>query len=125
MKITLQDVKNALKDVSFRQKLPTQFKEDIQKYEQNPGCSCNLPIYRKILKEAGTYLLAYYPNKTELSNPDEELLKLAKNNWKVINCHVDELEDKLKKLPVGRKQIAITRYIDQVTVVINELDVII
>ena len=49
---------------------------------------------------------------------------MAENHWTVINCHIDELESKLKKLPPGRKQIAITRYADQATVVVNELDIL-
>ena len=48
--------------------------------------------------------------------------KLAKNNFSIINCSIGELEDRMKSLPSGRKQIAIARYEDQVTVVINELD---
>lgn len=42
----------------------------------------------------------------------------------VINCHKDELEHRLQKLGPGRKQIAICRYEDQVTAVINELEII-
>jgi hypothetical protein len=47
---------------------------------------------------------------------------LAKNNFSIINCSIGELEDRMKTLAAGRKQIAIARYEDQVTVIVNELD---
>ena len=43
------------------------------------------------------------------------------NDWSVINCHINDLNKELKKIRHGKKQIAIARYEDQVTVVINEL----
>jgi len=121
-KIRIQEVKQALRDPEFRKKLPPEFKDDLQKYEQNPGCLCNLPIYMKVLKAASKELMEYFPGMTV--EKEEEIVKLAKNNFTVMNCHVDELEDKLKKLPPGRKQIALSRYQDQITVVINELDLV-
>jgi len=121
--IGLMEVKQALRDSRFRNSLPESFKDDIQKYLNNPGCACNLPIYHKIIKEAKKELQAYYPNRN-VADVDAEVEKLAKNNWSVINCHVDELESKLKRLPPGRKQLAVTRFEDQVTVVVNELDLI-
>jgi hypothetical protein len=121
--ITLLDVKQALRDSRFRDSLPPEFGEDIIKYVQNPGCACNFPLYKKIFKDAQTQLKAYFPGR-ELSDIDEETRKLAENHWTVLNCHKDELEEKLRKLPPGRKQLAIARYEDQVTVVINELDII-
>jgi DNA-binding transcriptional MerR regulator len=123
-KIRIQEVKQALRDPEFRKKLPPELKTDVQKYEQNPGCPCNLPIYMSILKKAAKQLMEYYPNQ-EVENPDEELMKLAENHFSVINCHIDELEKKLKSLPSGRKQIAVARYEDQVTVIVNELDILI
>lgn len=121
--IGLLDVKAALRDKRFRESLPSDFAEDMQKYLQNPGCACNVPIYKKIMMQAKPQLQAYYPNRS-VANLEEEAKKLADNNFSVINCHVDELEARLRKLPSGRKQIAITRFEDQITVVINELDVL-
>lgn len=108
-----------MKDSQFRNKLGIDFKEDVQKYEQNPGCACNLPIYIKILKFGKTQLKEYYGNQ-EIIVADEQLL--IENNWKIINCHINELEEKLKNLASGRKQIAVARWQDQVTVIVNELD---
>jgi len=117
------DVKQALRDRRFRESLSSEFTEDLQKYLQNPGCACNVPIYKRIMTEGKAQLQAYYPNRS-VANLDEEAKKLADNHFSVINCHVDELEAKLKKLPPGRKQLAVARYEDTVTVVVNELDVV-
>jgi len=119
--ISLFDVKQALKDSQFRQKLPESLTLDVQKFLNNPGCSCNHPIYIKVHKEAKQQLLDFYPDKLYLSH-DEEVEKLMKNNFTVLNCSIGELESELKKLQNGRKQIAIARYEDQVTVIVNELD---
>lgn len=93
------------------------------KFLSDPGCGCNVPLYRALLKECGSQLLSYYPGQ-EILPEEEEIRQLSENHWSVINCHKDELEDKLRKLPKGRKQIAVARYEDQITVVINELDVL-
>lgn len=112
-------------DERFRQTLPVEFEDDIKKFLKNPGCSCNHPIYKKILKNGANQLAQYYPGKMRIE-PEEierEIEKSSQNEWSVINCHIDELASRLKKLPPGRKQLDVARYQDQVTVVINELDV--
>lgn len=121
-KIDLMDVKQALSDPRFRDSLGVTFQEDVAKYLTNPGCSCNHKIYRRILKEAKSQLLAYFPSREGVTDEAEEISKMAKNYFTVINCHKDELQKKLRDLPPGRKQIAITRYEDQVTVVVNEIE---
>lgn len=119
--VTLLDIKTALRDPKFRDKLPATVKDDVQKYLSNPNCTCNFPIYEKILKEAKKEIQAYFPDK-EYKSTDDKLENLAKNNFSVINCSIGELEYNLKSLKPGRKQIAVTRYEDQVTVVVNELE---
>lgn len=121
--ISLLDVKKALRDNVFRETLPEELSSDIKKFLDNPGCACNVPIYHRVMKFGGEALRKYYPDKT-LVTPEEEAVKLAKNNWSVINCSIGELELKLKNLRPGRKQIAISRFEDQVTVVVNELDIL-
>lgn len=121
--ISLLDVKKALRDNVFRETLPEELSPDIKKFLDNPGCACNVPIYHRVMKFGGEALRKYYPDKT-LVTPEEEAVKLAKNNWSVINCSIGELELKLKNLRPGRKQIAISRFEDQVTIVVNELDVL-
>lgn len=117
------EVKQALKDNRFRENLPDEFKDDLVQYLNNPSCSCNLPFYRRILKDAQALLKRFYPGR-EVLNEEEEIAKLAQNHWMVINCKSNELEDRLKKLPPGRKQLAVARYGDDVTVIVNELDYI-
>lgn len=121
--IGLMEVKQALRDRRFRESLSSDFQEDLHKYLQNPGCACNVPIYKKIMMEAKAQLQAYYPGRS-VADLDAEAKKLAENHFSVINCRADELEERLKKLHPGRKQIAVARYEDQVTVVVNELDVV-
>jgi len=121
--IILLDVKQALRDHRFRGSLPEGFKPLVDKYLQNPSCGCNIPLYKKLFKECKKQLEDFYPDKI-VENVEQEIEKLDENYWTVINCHVNELEDELKKLPAGRKQLAITRFEDQITVVVNELDVL-
>ena len=123
-RIGLMDVKNALKDKRFRESLPPELSADLVKYMQNPACGgCGTKLFRKILKDCVKQLRDYFPGQ-EVANEEEEILKLAENHWTVINCHIDELEDRLRKLPPGRKQLDVARHLDQVTVVINEIDIL-
>lgn len=122
-KIGLMEVKQALRDGRFRDSLPQELAEDVVKFLQNPGCACNVPIYRKILKNCKSQLQQYYPNR-EIEDLNEQIQKAAQNQFSVINCHINDLQSKLRQLPPGRKQIQIARYEDQVTAIINELDVI-
>jgi len=122
-KITTLDVKHALQDARFRDTLPKDMDDLIRKYNQNRSCPCNHKLYREILTRCETQLNQYYPNR-EVSSPDQELANLAENHWSVINCHVDEIEVRLRKLSKGRKQIAISRYEDRATIIINEIDIV-
>lgn len=125
--ISVLDVKNALKDEKFRSTLPASLQEPVQKFLSNPNCSCNLKIYQQILSEAKEQITAYYPDKSYV-NPDEQVKeqtkRLAQNSFKVINCSIGELEETMKKLPAGRKQVTLARWEDQVTVLINELEIV-
>ena len=116
------DIKKALKDSRFRLTLPKDMEKDVEGFLNNPGCACHVPLYKRVAKECKEQLQKYYPNM-EVPNEDEELKRLSENHWLVINCHIDELERKLSKLGPGRKQIDVARYGDQVTVVVNELDI--
>lgn len=122
-KISLLDVKQALRDGRFREALPKDLASDVQKYLQNPGCACNFPIYQRVLRECRQELKAYFPGK-EVADIDEEIKLLSENHWRVISCHIDELEGKLRTLGPGRKQISTARWQDQITVVVNELDIL-
>lgn len=121
-KIGLSDVKLALKDSRFRDSLPENFKEDVNKFILNPGCpSCSVPLFRRLLKEAVPQIEAYFPGR-EIEAVSETTVKEKHDNWLVINCNINELETRMRKLPPGRKQISMARFQDQVTVIINEMD---
>jgi hypothetical protein len=122
-KISLLEVKAALKDSRFRMSLPKTFEKEINDFLNNPGCACHIPFYRKVLKDCKEQLEKYYPN-SEIQDPTEEIKKMADNQWTVINCTIHDLENQLRKLGPGRKQLDVARYEDQITVVINELDII-
>lgn len=122
-KITLNDVKRALKDSRFRLTLPSHMEKEIDEFLNNPGCACHIPLYRKILKDCKEQLSRYYPGSS-VPESDDEISKLAENHWTVINCHIDELEKRLQRLGPGRKQLDVARYGDQVTVVVNDLDLV-
>jgi hypothetical protein len=122
-KISLMDVKKALKDSRFRLTLPKEMEKEVDEFLNNPGCACHIPLYRKVVKDCKEQLRKYYPN-LEIPDHEEEVKKLAENNWSVISCHIDELEKRLSKLGPGRKQLDVARWEDQVTVVINDLDII-
>ena len=123
-KIGLKDVRQALNDPRFRDSLPLELQDDIAQYLSDPGCRCNHQFYRKLLREHKNVLRKYFPNKPEVEDIDKEIESLATNHWTVINCHISELQSKLKSLPPGRKQIAVTRYEEEVTAIVNELDLI-
>lgn len=120
-KITINDIKTALRDERFREALPGELEREVISFLDNPGCACNLPLYRKIMRDCRDQLSRYYPGM-DVPKGDEDIARTAENRWIVINCHIDELENRLKVLGPGRKQLDVARYQDQVTVVVNELD---
>lgn len=123
-RITVHDIKQALLDERFRSMLPDELQPDVQKFLKNPGCGCNHSIYLKVLKTARKQIEDYFPTKDAPN--DEELQKeeknVAKNEWQVINCNIHELESELKKLKVGRKQMDIARFQNEITIVVNHLE---
>lgn len=123
-KINIHDIKQALLDERFRASLPTDLNDDVVKFLQNPGCACNHPIYVKVMQKAQKQIADYFPAKERPTVEEviKENEKASRNNWQVINCHVDELVHKLREMGHGRKQVEIARWQDQVTVVVNHLD---
>ena len=120
-KLGILDVKQAIFDERF-QKLFPELKEDIEKVIKDPTCACNRAIYLKFFQYRDR-LEQFFPNR-EVESVEQEKERLAENHWSVINCPISELESRLRKLPRGRKQIAVARYEDQVTVIINHLDIL-
>jgi hypothetical protein len=121
-KVSLMDVKTALLDSRFRDALPQELLTDVQKFLSNPGCGCNHPIYKRVMKVAGRQLADYYPTK-EQTDPDELPEKVATESWEVINCAITELQGRLSKLdPARPKHLEIARWQDQVTVIVHYFD---
>jgi len=117
------EIKHAiLTDGRFRKLFP-ELNEDILKVLNDPSCGCNVPVYDKFFKYKNR--LAKYFSKRDIKSPEEEVQEMNQNNWNVINCKADELEEVLNKLhKVGRPQLAVARYEDKITVIINEPGVI-
>ncbi len=118
-KISIQEVKEALRDSKFRLSLPPELKEDVRKYEQNPNCPCNIDVYRNIIKLGAKQLREYYPGNEVIT--EAELSPVRQNNFVVINCGVEEIEEKLKPFKFGDWQIAIARWEDKATLIINDV----
>lgn len=120
--LSLLDIKQALWDERFRKMFP-EHQEEIQEFLSNPGCACNVDLYRKLMEHKDR-LRDYFPTR-QIITPKEEIESLSKPKFRVINCSVQDLEKELRKLPPGpKRQIAPARYEDQITVIINELDVL-
>lgn len=118
-KVSTTDIRAALGDPRFRSLFP-ELEKEITEFLNNPGCSCNMKLYHKLLGY-GDRLKQYFPTK-EVETINEKVDRLATNKWSVINCKSSEVEKQLRRLPKGRKQIALARWQDDVTIVVNELD---
>ncbi len=117
------EVKQALTDGRFRDALPLEIRDEVVKYLHCPSCASNINFFRKVHKTCRKQLVEYYPGK-EFFDEEKEIETLAENHWSVFSCHINDLESKLRGLPKGRKQIAMARWEDQITVVVNEMDYI-
>lgn len=62
----------------------------------------------------------FIPNQTIPVNDTRPMP--TSHNFHVINCSIGEVEERLKKLPLGLKQIAMARYEDQVTIIVNVME---
>ena len=116
--VKIASIKKALRSHQFRDSYP-ELKKEIDAYIQNPDCKCNAPLYNAILADIDR-LKQWFGEDTIVVDPPlpEEPDQL--NKWQTINCHIDELEKHLQELPHGPKQIAIARFEDQVTVIVND-----
>ena len=112
MKLTKQDIRQAIWHENFRNLFP-ELKNEIAAIISNPGCSCNNAKFAKFF-EYPDRLREYFPTK-EVPKQNPEC------KWQVINCHVDELESKLRELGDLPKYVTVARYEDQVTAVIGEM----
>ena len=118
-RLTRLEIKQAiLTDGRFRDLFP-ELKSDIHKVLNDPSCGCNVPIYNKFFQFKDR--LREYFSDREIKTPEEMSKKETQNHWKVINCNADELEAILNTLHKhGQAQIAVARYEDKITVIVNE-----
>ena len=114
--INKSDIRQAIKsDARFRDLFP-ELASEIKDFLYNPSCPCHDPLVDKIMK-ATDRLHLYFPNKQVLIQTPSKSEEL----WTIINTNINELDEKLRRLPVGRKQISVARFEDQVTVIVNML----
>lgn len=120
--LTRLEIKQAiLTDGRFRELFP-ELSDDIRKILNNPGCACNAPMLDKFFKYKDR-LLEYFSNR-DIKSPQEQVQEDNQNHWTVINCKVEELESVLNKLhKFGRKQIAVARYENDLTVIVNDMGI--
>lgn len=131
--LSLLDIKTAMKDDAFVAKLPESLAPDVAKVRSNINCGCNMKFFERLIAEAPDVLQQYFPDKQivkiepQVAQQSQEQVQNQPpkiiNNWSVINCSVHELEGRLQALREGRKQVTLSRYEDQVTLVVNHLDV--
>ena len=116
--IKIASIKTALRSHEFRNMYP-ELKDELDTYLTNPDCKCNVPLYNAILSDLDR-LKKWFGKDAVVVDPllPEEPDQL--NRWQVINCHIDELDKYLQELPHGPKQIAIARFENEVTVIIND-----
>lgn len=122
-KLSRLEIKQAiLTDSRFRDLFP-ELEKEIKQVIKNPGCACHIPVYDKFFEYKDR--LGKYFSNNEIVHPKDEAKEASQNNWKVITCKSHELENKLNELhKFGRKQIAVARYQDDVTVIINDMGIV-
>lgn len=121
--ITRADIQRSiLGNSKFRELFP-ELKQEMDQVIGNPNCPCNVPIYNQFFKYKDR-LIGHFVGK-QVPDIKKEVEDLSHNQWQVINCGINELEGILNKAhKLGRKQIAIARYDDKLTVVVNDLGVV-
>jgi hypothetical protein len=118
IEIKIASIKKALRSHEFRNKYP-EFKEEINTYIENPDCKCNIPLYNAILSDLNR-LKEWFGEDAVIVEPPLPEEPEQVNKWQVVNCHINDLESFMQGLSHGPKQIAIARWEDQVTVIIND-----
>lgn len=117
IEINQEKIKKALLDSKFRSLYP-ELKKEIDQWIENPGCKCNIPLYNTILSDISRLKL-YFGQESVVTEPILEIPGQV-NHWSIFNGHIDKLNDYLQSLSPGPKQIAIARWQDQVTVIVND-----
>lgn len=117
--VTMMDVRGALHDRRFLDMFP-ELASLADRYTKSPQCgSCGVALAREIIQRFPERLGDYFVGRDLPVHQDGT----EDRQFEVINCHVDDLEAKLRGLPPGvSKHVALARWEDQVTVVIQFSD---
>lgn len=110
----LMEIKQALQNDEKFRNLFQEYAHDINQFLKDPSCSCNGPLYKKISKHVDR-LKSY----EDSGGPPVKIIARPPEQFKVINCKVAELEEKLRPVRHGAVQIALSRYEDEVTVILR------
>jgi len=111
LKIGLVEVKQLLQyNLNFRLLFP-EFKDEINKFVKCTNCENNGSLLRKILN---------HKDRIEkfLSDKNENVPKLQ-DEFKVINTGIENLEEELRKIPIGSRVESLARFDNNVTVIIR------
>ena len=120
-KLNLLDLKQAIWDSRFRDLFP-EMKDQFERYLKDPGCACNVGFLKGLMRE-GERLKQYFPTKEMVTT--EEEVDGAANDYVVINCPVEQLQDRLRTYPKTKRMVAAARWQNRVTVVLNDVSAII
>lgn len=119
--VTMMDVRAALRDDRFLDMFP-ELDELVMRFKKQKHCgSCGVELARQVIEQFPDRVRLYFPGRDVLT-PAQEVSVIAGNERiQVINCHVDELEAKLRKqvTPGVKKFMVPARDGDQITVIIH------
>lgn len=113
------DIKSAIWDKRFQELFP-EHEEKFKKTLKSPGCACNIKFLRTLMKEKER-LQKYFPTK-EIK---EEEAVVERDDYVVVNCPIDQLQNKLKSYPKKKRIVAAARWKDSITVILNDISAII
>lgn len=118
--ITVEQVKAAFGRKTFRDQFPD-LADKMLEAASKPGCSsCSAPVLAELAKREDKLKEYFGDVEFDIVVPISAE-EMPRAGLTVINCHIDQLEERLNRLPAGPKQIACARFEDQITVIINDL----
>jgi len=120
--VTMMDVRAALRDGRFIDQFP-ELSGLVGRYKTQKHCgSCGVELARAIIERFPDRVREYFPGRDVLAPREEVAAVAATEDFEVINCHVGELEARLRKLRPGvKKFVSPARWQDQITVIVHYL----
>ena len=114
--LTISDIRQAIWDKRFQELFP-EYQERIQQFIKDPGCACHTPFLHTFFQHKDR-LKKYFPTKNIV-------LPEIRNDWSVLNCHIEEADKNLKSYPKTKRMIAAARWQNQLTVILNDIQPVI